>query len=286
MKNRIELTNQILDNLVVKDIVYAEYASGGAMGNAGGMIIYYAAAGKIIRYETSVFSDSELYSKAADLISGHCFNLPNFGNSTGSEIFEYHDGGFGNSVFLNAHYLLGRTHESLLFYKKNEQYEVCCSVQGVFEALMRSLEKRNGQGFGISDKLDLKRYYQKKRQNYDAEQKRRREAREAREKALESDLRTVVARFGDKLKELIKIINRHDPMDLIAIGCPSDEYLPEARTLIVQLDERQTEREIQTLVHNEFKHWFSSESAGSIEKYHGLAKDIHHWLQQGGLLKS
>ncbi len=39
-QNPIELSKEIIDSLSVNDIIYAEVAEGGAMGNVGGIMIY------------------------------------------------------------------------------------------------------------------------------------------------------------------------------------------------------------------------------------------------------
>lgn len=283
MIDKVELTNELFDNLDIENVVYAEYASGGAMGNSGGLMIYYASNGSLMLYETNVAMNPSLYKKATDILSGRCFNLPNFEERTGPDVFDYHYGGFGNAVFLNAHYLLGRTTDALLLIKGNNKYKIWCSVQGVFESVIHSLEKRTGKRFGITDTLDLRSIYQEENRKREEQRKERKEAREARDKALGSHIETVKAKYGEKFRHLIEIINKHDPIELIAIGCPEDEYVPEARTIIVQLKEGQTVAEIQTIVHAEFQHWFGMDLAGSKKNYHELAKDIFNWINKVGL---
>ena len=82
--------------------------------------------------------------------------------------------------------------------------------------------------------------------------------------------------FGDKFLELRAIINKHDPIGLIAIPAPEDEYDSEVKTIIVQLDSNMTKDQIHDLVYNEFFRWLD-DSAGKKEQYADLAQDIYNW---------
>jgi hypothetical protein len=70
------------------------------------------------------------------------------------------------------------------------------------------------------------------------------------------DKDSVKKAYGDKFNDLRTIINKHDPIGLISNGAPDDEYEPEVKTIIVQLDNKKTEQQIHDLVYQEFIRWF------------------------------
>ena len=95
------------------------------------------------------------------------------------------------------------------------------------------------------------------------------------------NLDSVKSKYGDRFMELRTIINRHDPIGLLAIGAPEDEYESEVKTIIIQLDNEKTEQQIHDLVYQEFIRWFNDKStAGTKENYTGLAKDIYDWTRK------
>jgi hypothetical protein len=84
--------------------------------------------------------------------------------------------------------------------------------------------------------------------------------------------------YGNKFFELRSLINNHDPIGLINMGCPEDEYEAEVKTIIVQLGNKQTENEILDLVYTEFERWFGD--AGNKKNYLPLASDIFKWQNE------
>lgn len=96
------------------------------------------------------------------------------------------------------------------------------------------------------------------------------------------NLDTVKSNYGDNFAELRSIINRHDPIGLLKIGAPKDEYEPEVKTIIVQLKTEMTEKQVHDLIYQEFLRWFEDESAaGKKDSYKELAKDINRWNKTG-----
>ena len=95
------------------------------------------------------------------------------------------------------------------------------------------------------------------------------------------NLDSVKSKQGDRFTELRTIINKHDPIGLLSIGAPEDEYESEVKTILVQLDTAMTEQQVHDLIYQEFIRWFNDEStAGSKENYSGLAKDIYDWTRK------
>jgi len=93
------------------------------------------------------------------------------------------------------------------------------------------------------------------------------------------DIKSVKSEFGEKFFELRAIINQHDPIELIEIGCPEDEYDSEVKTIIVQLKKDMTEAQIYDLISNEFIRWFGYELINDRKKsvLKELAKDVYNW---------
>ena len=87
--------------------------------------------------------------------------------------------------------------------------------------------------------------------------------------------------YGERFDSLRAIINKNDPIGLIANGAPDDEYDAEVGTIIVQLNKEMTEQQIQELLYREFIRWFDDEStAGPKEAYKKLSQDIYAWTQK------
>lgn len=65
---------------------------------------------------------------------------------------------------------------------------------------------------------------------------------------------------------------RHDPIG-IAFG-PSDEYEPEAGTILPRLHSCCSEADVCRIVHEEFMRWFGADIAGSPECYRQIAVEL------------
>lgn len=95
------------------------------------------------------------------------------------------------------------------------------------------------------------------------------------------NLDSIKSKYGNSFNELRTIINRHDPIGLIDLGAPEDEYESEVKTIIVQLDKEMTEKQIHDLVYTEFLRWFDDAStAGSKDAYKELSNDIYKWMKK------
>ena len=75
-------------------------------------------------------------------------------------------------------------------------------------------------------------------------------------------------------RELLELLARHDPMGLIKIGLPDDEYSPEARAILPRLDEANSPADLRRIVHEEFVRMFSEELAGEESDYEKIAQEI------------
>lgn len=98
------------------------------------------------------------------------------------------------------------------------------------------------------------------------------EGRRKRQKALK-------ATHGRLYSEVSRLFREDDPIGLIRIGAPDDEYDVEVSTILPRLREAQSAAEVQKLVHEEFVRWFDPDTAGPITRYAEVAeKTWEVWL--------
>lgn len=69
-------------------------------------------------------------------------------------------------------------------------------------------------------------------------------------------------------------INEADPIDLLAMGAPTDEYAAEVSTIVPRLPAANDAAEVTSIVHEEFSHWFGSPAAGSRSAYEEAGRRI------------
>ena len=53
-------------------------------------------------------------------------------------------------------------------------------------------------------------------------------------------------------RDLKSVIDKHDPMGLLAMGCPDDEYKPEIDRLAARIRDDMTEPELSTVIYDLF----------------------------------
>lgn len=117
-----KLTKIKLKNIEFDDVIYGERSQSGAMGNAGGIILYEFKQNRMLRYETSVYDDEETSMEALRQIALH------------EELFNLYYGGMGNGVFVNKNVKLGvdKARRCFWFSHNNMQVRIDSSVEGVF----------------------------------------------------------------------------------------------------------------------------------------------------------
>jgi hypothetical protein len=99
----------------------------------------------------------------------------------------------------------------------------------------------------------------------------------------------VQARLGDDFQQLAALLFEEDPIH-IDLGDNTDEYEPEARTILPRLSGCRSVADVQSVVHEEFCTWFDPETAGPRERYAQIAARIvaefphlfseQHWPRQ------
>ena len=93
---------------------------------------------------------------------------------------------------------------------------------------------------------------------------------EGREKRQES----LKAAYGTLYTEVARLLREADPIRLIDIGAPDDEYDPEVSTILPRLREAKSPDDVRRIVHEEFIHWFGAETAGPATRYAGVSGEI------------
>lgn len=77
-------------------------------------------------------------------------------------------------------------------------------------------------------------------------------------------------------------VNRADPIGLLALGAPSDEYDPEVGTVLPRLRDAASAEGLAVILHEEFIRWFGSEQAGILDLYRRPAAEIWDVLASSG----
>jgi hypothetical protein len=131
---QIKLTKEILETISPREIIYAEVAGGGAMGNSGGIIIYIVREDQLKCYETSVFSDEEVYMLTDDFLSNNA-----------KLFFNFYYGGFGNNVYANKGFDLLINEEHFDFLQNGVKYKIYSSVKGVFKRVVSRMKNPNNE---------------------------------------------------------------------------------------------------------------------------------------------
>lgn len=137
--NIFNLTTGILNNLSVEDIIYAEIAEPGAMGNVGGIIVFVMKNELLFRYETNIDENENAYIKTQNLLLKYNNGLKIDRVEAALPLFEYHYGGMGNHVLVNKNITLRDRENHFIFNMHDKEYKIFCSVQGVYNCLLRSL---------------------------------------------------------------------------------------------------------------------------------------------------
>ena len=67
--------------------------------------------------------------------------------------------------------------------------------------------------------------------------------------------------YGELYIEVSQLLRKADPIRLIIMGAPDDEYDPEVSTILPRLREAGSAADVQRIVHEEFTRWFSADIA-------------------------
>ena len=75
-------------------------------------------------------------------------------------------------------------------------------------------------------------------------------------------------------------IDQADPMRLLEVGAPQDEYESEIQEIVGRVGTCTTVEEVQALLHEVFVRWFDAQLAGPKEEYRAPAQSIRAGLQR------
>jgi hypothetical protein len=90
------------------------------------------------------------------------------------------------------------------------------------------------------------------------------------------------AAYGSIYSDVSRLLREADPIGLIAMGAPDDEYDPEVSTILPRLREANSAVDVQRIVHEEFGRWFGADIAGPITGYADVAVRMWGtWLDCG-----
>jgi hypothetical protein len=101
-----------------------------------------------------------------------------------------------------------------------------------------------------------------------------------RDEILESR-RRLRAEYGKLFDSVASLLFRHDPIGMIFEGdTNTDEYEPEAETILPLLRNCRTVDDVLRVVHSEFVRWFDADTAGPQEHYKDIASEIWQLWQE------
>lgn len=93
--------------------------------------------------------------------------------------------------------------------------------------------------------------------------------------------RRLKVEYGELFDSVAALLFRHDPIGMICGGdTNTDEYEPEARTILPRLKACHSADDVHVVVHDEFVRWFDEGTAGSPERYTKIAAEIWELWQQ------
>jgi hypothetical protein len=77
----------------------------------------------------------------------------------------------------------------------------------------------------------------------------------------------------DLVSRVEALLFYEDPIG-INFDTNTDEYRPEAQTIVIRLPEATSPDDVQRVVHEEFVRWFDRQIAGPVERYRIVAESI------------
>jgi len=90
---------------------------------------------------------------------------------------------------------------------------------------------------------------------------------------IREERRKLKAEYGDLFDSVTALLFRNDPIG-INFDENTDEYEPEARTILPKLHSCESSTDVRRVVHEEFTRWFGSDMAGPPDRYSQIASEI------------
>jgi hypothetical protein len=138
----LKLAKETFASFNIEEIIYAEYAEPGAMGNSGGLMFYIIIDGNLYSYETDIFNDKNTCENAiAELVTNAISSrYSDIKNNNG--IFNFYNGGFGNNVFINKNIELNVGNGYFYYLNDGKAYHFYCSVRRVFDRVAYAIRRK------------------------------------------------------------------------------------------------------------------------------------------------
>ncbi|HLX83494.1 MAG TPA: hypothetical protein VKR59_06330 [Terriglobales bacterium] len=86
--------------------------------------------------------------------------------------------------------------------------------------------------------------------------------------------RQLRAEYGDLFNSVAMLLFRHDPIGIALDNPNTDEYEPEAGTILPRLRTCESASDVSRVVHEEFVRWFEEENAGPVGGYAQIGLEI------------
>jgi hypothetical protein len=91
--------------------------------------------------------------------------------------------------------------------------------------------------------------------------------------AILEERRHLKEEYREVYDNVVSLLFRHDPIG-IKFETNTDEYEPEAGTILPRLRSCLSESDALRIIHEEFVHWFGAETAGPQERYVQISTEI------------
>lgn len=79
----------------------------------------------------------------------------------------------------------------------------------------------------------------------------------------------------EEARKIVKeAVDKYDPIGLLKMGCPRDEYNIEIKDIVANISKCENVKELQKLVYKTFIKWFSKDIAGENNAYEEIARHI------------
>lgn len=101
---------------------------------------------------------------------------------------------------------------------------------------------------------------------------------------IHAERRLLREEYGELFDSIAMLLLRHDPVG-INFEVNTDEYQPEAGTILPRLRSCQSVDQVRQVVHEEFTRWFDADIAGPAERYTEIASEIWQLWQGSGRVR-
>ncbi|MGA9545038.1 MAG: hypothetical protein WBQ85_15795 [Candidatus Sulfotelmatobacter sp.] len=88
--------------------------------------------------------------------------------------------------------------------------------------------------------------------------------------------------YGELFDATAALLFRDDPIGISFDNQNTDEYEPEAETILPRLRSCHSSEEVLRVVHEEFVRWFDADTAGPQERYEQIASELWQLWQRSG----